>query len=94
MQVNNTQGLIAVVCDEVKQMLLQKNADYGNSFAYPLGVFSSLTPTEEINVRIDDKLKRIRTGRNEIAEDTELDIIGYLILKRVLGRMTADDRPV
>jgi hypothetical protein len=72
----------------VKALLLQKNADYGSSFAQPIGIFAKgLTADQQIGVRIDDKLQRILTGRNEISEDTEQDLIGYLVLKRVLRRI-------
>jgi hypothetical protein len=39
---------------------------------------------EQTNVRIDDKLKRIKNNNLIIKEDTELDLIGYLILRRIL----------
>lgn len=82
------QSAIVNACDEVKELLLTKNKEYGNSVAEPLSIFSDLTAEEQINVRIDDKLKRIhsvrRLGKMQIHEDTELDLIGYLILKRAL----------
>lgn len=74
--------LIGRVCEEIKQLLLQKNAAYGDSAIHPLRVFSKADPVEQINVRIDDKLSRLAQGSSE-NEDTELDLIGYLILKRV-----------
>lgn len=77
-----TSDRIAMVCDEVKDMLLQKNAAYGDSALQPLRIFSSASPIEQINVRIDDKLSRLARG-SAAGEDTELDLIGYLILKRV-----------
>jgi hypothetical protein len=46
--------LIDVECENIKQMLISKNQQYGNSDA---------------------------------GEDSELDLIGYLILKRVLSRV-------
>lgn len=39
---------------------------------------------EQINVRIDDKLSRLARGNEYPGDDTELDLIGYLILKRVV----------
>jgi hypothetical protein len=79
--------LIDVECENVKQMLISKNQQYGNSFADPVRIFSRATPEEGLNVRIDDKLSRIARG-HDAGEDSELDLIGYLILKRVLGRMS------
>ena len=87
----DSQQLIKQECDKVKDLLLQKNADYGNSFADPVHIFSTLDPEQALNLRIDDKLARIKNGSNVgIPEDTELDLIGYLILKRVLRRIHAD----
>jgi hypothetical protein len=55
-------------------------------------MFSHNEWEEQINVRIDDKLSRIARGRQDvIQEDTELDLIGYLILKRV-GRVVLGDK--
>ncbi len=83
-----TQKRIKEVCSSICELLLKKNADYGNSFAHPIGVFSQASAEEQLNVRIDDKLKRIQNQTQghdpSILEDTELDLIGYLILKRVL----------
>lgn len=87
-KLTTTQRCIADVCDEIKEMLIQKNRGYGDSFLDPVGVFSKCDPVEQLNVRIDDKLKRIKCGDpNAVVEDTEIDLIGYLILKQVLRRM-------
>jgi len=83
------QAHIVTVCNEIRDMLIAKNQAYGNSFADPVGIFAgSMHPMDQLNVRIDDKLKRIKNGDPDFnGEDPELDIIGYLILKRVLRRM-------
>lgn len=87
----NIQALIAEECDAVKELLLKKNADYGSSFAEPIGVFArDLTAEQQVNVRIDDKLKRLQNrAEKTVTEDTEQDLIGYLVLKRVLRRMAS-----
>jgi hypothetical protein len=74
---------IAAVCDEVKDLLVRKNRAYGNSALAPLRIFSRADPVEQLNVRIDDKLSRIARGSEFAGDDTELDLIGYLILRRV-----------
>ncbi len=71
-------------CVEVQKLLLAKNKAYGNSAADPTRVFSGANSVEQINVRIDDKLSRIKYGNTCGNEDTELDLIGYLILKRAV----------
>lgn len=91
MKKSDPQKLIAEECDAVKELLLAKNREYGNSALEPIGVFSAFDATEQIEVRIDDKLKRIQTTRDmdstAIHEDTEQDLIGYLILLRVARRL-------
>ena len=78
----STAHIITAECDAIKAMLLAKNTAYGNSALDPLRMFSKSDTVEQLNVRIDDKLSRLMRG-DEAGEDTELDLIGYLILKRV-----------
>ena len=61
-------------------MLLDKNQKYGNSALDPLRVHSQASPTEQIKVRADDKLSRLRSAQADDAEDALLDYIGYMIL--------------
>ena len=75
---------IAAVCDDVKQLLLEKNAKYGDSALNPVRILSKSPPTEQILVRIDDKLNRIKQGGIlEDDEDVVLDLIGYFVLLKV-----------
>jgi hypothetical protein len=76
--------LIEKVCEDIKDLLLQKNRDYGNSALSPSGVFSKGDVFESLGSRIDDKLMRIQNvGVNDETEDTISDLIGYLILYKV-----------
>ena len=77
--------LIDVECQNLAEMLKSKNRQYGNSFADPVRIFSKATPEEGLRIRIDDKLSRIARG-DDAGEDTVLDLIGYLVLLRVLHR--------
>ena len=79
----NTQHRIIEECDIVKNMLLDKNRKYGDSAINPVRVFSKASAIEQINVRIDDKISRMISSQDDDTEDVELDLIGYLILKRV-----------
>lgn len=81
-----TSKAIEAICAEVCAMLKEKNASYGDSARVPVRIFSTVDNIEQLNVRIDDKLSRIARGRGTLkdTEDTELDLIGYLILKRAL----------
>ena len=69
------------VLAECRQMLLEKNKAYDNAALEPLQIFSKLSRSEQIKVRIDDKLKRIRNGAP--GEDSAHDLLNYLILDRV-----------
>lgn len=75
---------IARVCDDVKQLLLEKNMKYGDSALNPIRVLSKSGPTEQILVRIDDKLNRIKQGDvlND-DEDVVMDLIGYFVLLKI-----------
>lgn len=82
---DHTQALIEQECDSIKQMLLEKNRAYGNSAMNPMRVFSTAGPVEQLLVRIDDKLSRVARGY-EAGEDVTFDLIGYLILLRIMQR--------
>jgi hypothetical protein len=78
------QNKIIETCDQICSMLLEKNAKYGNSALDPVRVFSKASTTEQLLVRIDDKLSRIKTtGMEAPDEDTLNDLIGYLILLKI-----------
>jgi hypothetical protein len=83
---SGTQLAIVEQCDFIAELLLEKNRHYGDSALNPVRIFSRCGPVEQINVRIDDKLSRIATSEADDPEDAELDLIGYLILKRVAMR--------
>jgi ubiquinone biosynthesis protein Coq4 len=65
---------------DISALLIEKNQSYGNSAIDPVRVFSNADSLEQIKVRIDDKLSRIKRGNNAFNEDTIKDLIGYLIL--------------
>lgn len=82
------QKMIEEECDSLKELLLQKNREYGNSAVVPKRIFSQASPVEQIRVRIDDKLSRLSSkGTKEIQEDTEKDLAGYLILLKVANKL-------
>ena len=71
------------VCNEIADMLVEKNKSYGNSALEPIHCFYKGTSAESIKVRIDDKLSRIMRGKEYGTDDTVKDLIGYLILLKV-----------
>jgi hypothetical protein len=75
------------VLAEIRELLLSKNASYGNSALQPIGIFARGNSIEQIDVRIDDKLNRIKNGHEFHGEDTIKDLIGYLILRLVVTKL-------
>lgn len=69
--------------DGIADLLIAKNKAYGDSALNPIRVFSKSDRIEQLNVRIDDKISRIQRGTDFEDEDTERDLIGYLILKLI-----------
>jgi hypothetical protein len=82
-RIPDTQDLIAQVCQEIKSFLIDKNKSYGDSAINPIRIFAKSDAIEQINIRIDDKINRFLQGHKYPGDDDELDLIGYLILKRV-----------
>lgn len=75
-------------CDSIATMLIEKNKAYGNSVLDPVRVFSKADITEQIKVRLDDKLSRLQKGDASYNnEDVVRDIIGYLIILLVAEKM-------
>jgi len=81
MKSNTFENTLGSVLAEVRALLLAKNAAYGDSALNPVRVFATSGPLEQLKVRIDDKIKRIQTGGD--TEDSELDLLGYLVLLRI-----------
>lgn len=77
---------IRAACDELRDLLIRKNHDYGDSFAKQYekyGLMSAL-------IRMDDKMRRLETlvdGQQaqvaESIEDTLADLAGYALLALV-----------
>lgn len=80
-----TNDHIALVCETVKTLLLEKNQKYGDSALSPARIFSKSDVVEQLLVRIDDKLSRIQKGAGLVAsdEDVIVDLIGYLVLLKI-----------
>jgi hypothetical protein len=74
---------IATVCDEIKELLLQKNRKYGDSALNPVRVFSKASTVEQLKVRLDDKLSRLKNAQEDEDEDVFSDLVGYLVLYKV-----------
>jgi hypothetical protein len=72
-----------VVLTSLRKVLLDKNRKYGDSVLTPVRVFSKANITEQIKVRLDDKLSRIVSSQHDEDEDVYVDILGYLIINEI-----------
>ena len=81
----STKEKIIEECRYVEALLIEKNEAYGDAATNPSNVFSTNSPRASICARIDDKLNRIKNrGINDSTEDTVTDLIGYLILLKIV----------
>jgi hypothetical protein len=80
-----SQDKISYTCDAIKHLLLSKNKKYGDSALSPTRIFSQASTTEQLLVRIDDKLSRISRGAVLLGADEDVlnDLIGYLVLLKI-----------
>lgn len=76
-------GKILDACLDVAQMLIDKNISYGNSALDPIRIFSTTDATEQLKVRIDDKLNRVKNNQGFAGDNDIDDLIGYLILYKI-----------
>ncbi len=86
-----SQALIVKKCEEIKELLIEKNRKYGDSALNPKRIFSKANPIAQIDVRLDDKLSRLASGQSDEDEDVYLDLTGYLILRMVADEMQKGD---
>lgn len=78
-----TQQDIERISKEVLDLLIAKNKSYGDSALNPARVFSKADAVEQLLVRIDDKLSRIKNGHEWPGDNDIDDLIGYLILLKI-----------
>jgi len=77
-------------CDEIRDLLLEKNIAYGNS-VFDKGLLFEVDPMYAIQARINDKLNRIKSKETYMSENDLMDVTGYFILLQVL-RSKMDDK--
>ena len=76
---NEFEQNLDMVLYELKQMLVSKNRKYGNSALEPVRVFSKASPKEQILVRLDDKLSRLKNQQVDEDEDVIEIIIAHIV---------------
>ena len=68
------------VLNNIRTLLIDKNRKYGDAALTPVRMMSKASSSEQIKVRIDDKLSRIANQQTDEDEDVAQDLLGYLIL--------------
>ncbi len=69
-------------CDEIRDLLVEKNKSYGNA-VFDKGVLFNVDPMYAIQARINDKLNRIKNSNTYLSDNDLMDVTGYLILLQV-----------
>lgn len=69
-----------IVLNDIRSLLIEKNRKYGDAALTPVRMMSKASSSEQIKVRIDDKLSRISNQQTDEDEDVAQDLTGYLIL--------------
>ena len=84
-QMDKTEHSIVKQCQYICDLLLAKNKQYGDSVSQPVRIFSKADSSEQIKVRIDDKISRLVRGDDSLEPDEDIidDLIGYLILLKI-----------
>jgi hypothetical protein len=78
---------IITECLDIAQMLIEKNISYGDSALSPIRIFSQADNQEQIKIRIDDKINRIKNGSGFAGDNDIDDMIGYLILLKIAKKL-------
>lgn len=71
---------VRTILDDMATLLVEKNTAYGNSALDPVRIFSKADTLEQLYVRLDDKINRVKQGHEFPGDDTIRDIIGYCTL--------------
>ena len=79
---------ILLECLNIATLLLEKNIAYGNSALNPIQIFAKIPAGDKLDVRIDDKLNRIKNGSVYAGDNDMFDLVGYLVLKLVDSKDT------
>ena len=68
---------------EITEMLIKKNISYGDSALKPARIFAQSDNVEQIKIRIDDKINRVKNNQGFAGDNDIDDLIGYLILLKI-----------
>ena len=80
---NSFPAKVRAILSEIGDTIIAKNEQYGNSALKPVRIFSKASATEQIKVRMDDKISRLVRGNGEGDEDAAFDLLGYIVLLKI-----------
>jgi hypothetical protein len=85
---------IKSVCDEIALFLSRKNTSYEGSAFRDIAYGGKIILAEDaIDCRINDKIKRLQSSDPSFdGEDSEKDLLGYLIVKLALKRLRISEK--
>jgi|TARA_B100000809_G_scaffold6296_1_gene6391 hypothetical protein len=69
---------------QVHAILMERHENHGDSVFAPVKLFSTISPRERLMVMLDTKLSRYQHGARELSEENLNDLIGYLILLKIM----------
>lgn len=94
MTLEETNLLIEKEFNKLRDFVISKNTQYGNSLYNSRPIFQK-NKMEGLLGRLDDKLNRIATvGINDKTEDTVDDLIGYLIHLKIMINDIKDENRI
>lgn len=77
---------VETVLNDISKLLIDKNKKYGNSALEPVRIFSKANSIEQLLVRIDDKISRLKNTQVNEDEDVLFDLVGYLVLLLIANK--------
>jgi len=69
---------------DLSQLLTERHKHHGNAVFEPQAVFSTASAQERICIMLDYKLSRYQQGTTELKGENLNDLIGYLILLKIM----------
>ena len=82
---------VTELCNNFSGVLIEKNQRYGDSALNPANIFSPVGAADQICNRLDDKLNRIKTSRQNgqpLRKNDVCDVFGYLALLMIANGWT------
>lgn len=76
-----TEQRIVAKCNELMDLLIEKNGEYGDSYSAGVRIMSQASPLERIRCRLDEKLNRLANGKQN--KNDIMDLAGLFVMFEV-----------